>query len=60
MKMIKEQAFEAAPKPPALSDERILELMGFRAEGVVFGELKAKHAIYLARAIERELIGENQ
>ena len=48
---------EAAPNPPALSDERIMELMGFRAEGVVFGELKAKHAIKLARAIEREILG---
>ena len=47
---------EAAPQPPKLSDERILELMGFRAEGVVFGELKAKHAIDLARAIEQELM----
>ena len=46
----------AAPQPPKLSDDRILELMGFRAEGVVFGELKAKHAIDLARAIEREIL----
>lgn len=48
---------DAAPQPPALTDERILELMGFRVKGVVFGELKAKHAIELARAIEREIFG---
>ena len=52
-----EELLEAAPQPPALSDERILELMGFRVKGVVFGELKAKHAIELARAIEREILG---
>ena len=48
---------EAAPQPPALTDERIMELMGFRVKGGVFGELKAKHAIKLARAIEREILG---
>ena len=49
---------EAAPQPPALSDERILEIWaGNSGRPVTMGKARI---IAQARAIERELLGENK
>ena len=49
---------EAAPKPPALSDERIWEIWAANSgRPVTMGK---DRIIAQARAIERELLGENQ
>ncbi|MCL5460191.1 hypothetical protein M3M33_16255, partial [Loigolactobacillus coryniformis] len=48
---------EAAPNPPALSDERIFDLIGeYKALGGASG--KEARLVNLARAIEREILGE--
>ena len=48
---------EAAPQPPALSDERIFDLIGeYKALGGASG--KEARLVNLARAIEREILGE--
>ena len=48
---------EAAPQPPKLSDERILELWASNSgRPVTMGKARI---IAQARAIERELLGEN-
>ena len=50
-------ALEAAPNPPALSDERIFDLIGeYKALGGASG--KEARLVNLARAIEREILGE--
>jgi len=49
---------EAAPQPPALSDERIMEIWAANSgRPVTMGK---DRIIAQARAIERELLGENQ
>ena len=49
---------KAAPKPPALSDERIWEIWAANSgRPVTMGK---DRIIAQARAIERELLGENQ
>ena len=45
---------EAAPQPPRLSDERILDLLGEVPDG------PEDLVIRIARAIDREILGENK
>ena len=49
----------AAPQPPKLSDERILEIFGFREESSkeTGSDLFRKRWLEIARAIEREILG---
>ncbi len=49
----------AAPPPPKLSDERILEICGFRPESSVEvgADIIRKRWLEIARAIEREILG---
>jgi len=50
---------EAAPQPPKLSDERILEICGFRPESAagIGADIVRKRWLEIARAIEREILG---
>jgi len=51
-------ALKAAPQPPALSDERIMEIWAANSgRPVTMGK---DRIIAQARAIERELLGENE
>ena len=53
-----EELLEAAPNPPALTDERILEIWaGNSGRPVTMGKARI---IAQARAIELELLGENK
>jgi hypothetical protein len=53
---------EAAPQPPKLSDERILEICGFRPESSVEvgADIIRKRWLEIAREIGREILGENK
>ena len=52
-------AIPAAPPTPRLSDERILEICGFRPESAVEvgADIIRKRWLEIARAIEREILG---
>ena len=50
---------EAAPQPPVLSDERVLEIFGFReaSSREIGAGILRKRSLEIARAIEREILG---
>ena len=53
---------EAAPNPPKLSDERILEICGFRPESAaeIGADIVRKRWLEIGRAIEREILGRSE
>jgi hypothetical protein len=54
-----EELLEAAPQPPALTDERIMEIHREVLRGDAGGN-RLQTVILMARAIERELLGGEQ